>query len=283
MHEIRWIGLPGVANMRDVGGLPTIDGGVIRDGRLIRSDNLQELRPEAMDHLVHDLGVSDVVDLRTFVELAREGTGPFVGHERVRTSHFTLYADDTERAGIPRLEAESDGRPATSPEMPWVVKDRRARAAGRPGFADPEVDHDTRWSTHYLEYLTERPDAVLGALRVITEAPGAVIVHCAAGKDRTGTIVGMALAVAGAHPEAIIADYAATAERMEAVLARLRTRPAYAAQLAGQTVAQQSPRAETMRRLLETLEHGHGGVIGWLQGHGWTPAETAALRAKLRD
>lgn len=282
VHEIRWISLAGLANLRDVGGLPTLDGAMIAPGRLLRSDNLQDLPADTQARLVDDLGVTDVIDLRTYVEIAREGSGPFVGHERVRTSHFTLYADDTGQRGIPQLPDGPDDA-ATDPELPWVVKDRKAQAAGRPAFADPEVDHDTRWSGHYLDYLRERPDSVVGALRTISMAEGAVLVHCAAGKDRTGTIVGLALAAAGAQPEAIARDYAATAERLEAVLARLRTSPAYAAQLAGQSLAQQTPRAETMRTMLQALQRRYGGALGWLGQHGWTASDTAALHAKLRS
>ena len=40
-----WIDLEGLANLRDVGGLPTVDGGKIIPGRLLRSDNLQTLTP----------------------------------------------------------------------------------------------------------------------------------------------------------------------------------------------------------------------------------------------
>ena len=66
---------------------------------------------------------------------------------------------------------------------------------------------------HYLGYLEERPEEVAGALRSITTAPGAAIVHCAAGKDRTGVVVALALTMAGVEPEAIVADYIATGER----------------------------------------------------------------------
>ena len=106
MHDIRWIDLDGVVNMRDVGGMPTLDGGFIADGRLIRSDNLQELSDAAIKRLVDELGVTDVVDLRTHVEVAQEGAGPLVGHPRVRISHFTLYADDSPESGIPAAERE---------------------------------------------------------------------------------------------------------------------------------------------------------------------------------
>src|SRR5215203_3095265 len=72
----RWIELDGLVNMRDVGGLPTVDGGRTASGRLIRSDNLQDLSDADVQHLVDELGVTDVVDLRTGTELHLEGSGP---------------------------------------------------------------------------------------------------------------------------------------------------------------------------------------------------------------
>ncbi len=285
MHDIRWIDLDGVVNMRDVGGMPTLDGGFIADGRLIRSDNLQELSDAAIKRLVDELGVTDVVDLRTHVEVAQEGAGPLVGHPRVRISHFTLYADDSPESGIPAAERE----------LPWEIQARREalqrasarREAPRPAADRPHIvpggtDHDDFWSGHYLSYLGQRPESVVGALRAIAAAEGAVVVHCAAGKDRTGTITGLALVVAGARPESVVDDYAASAERVPQILERLLRRPAYAANLLHKTVAEQSPRPETMARLLAALERDHGGVLGWLANHGWTEADTERLRSKLR-
>ena len=72
----RWIELDGIVNMRDLGGLPTRDGGHTASGRLIRSDNLQDLTEADVQHLVEELGVTDVVDLRTETELHLEGPGP---------------------------------------------------------------------------------------------------------------------------------------------------------------------------------------------------------------
>ena len=154
-----------------------------------------------------------------------------------------------------------------------------------PPKRDPRLapDHDAFWSTHYLGYLDKRPDSVVSALRDISVSRGAVVVHCAAGKDRTGTVVGLALKVAGVTTEAVLADYAASAERVPLILERLRRRPAYAEDLVGKTVDEQSPRANTMARVLETLESQYGGVEGWLQTQAWTADDTARLRAKLRD
>ena len=265
-----WIELDGVDNMRDVGGLPTTDGGTVVAGRLIRSDNLQELPPASVRHLVDDLGVTDVVDLRTLVEVAKEGDGPMVAEPGVRIQNFTLYTEDTKESGIPAGERE----------LPWV-EDRNVGTTAK--IRRPKKEsrkHDAYWSKHYLGYLDRRPDSVVAALRAIGEADGAVLVHCAAGKDRTGTIVGLALLVVGVTPEAVIADFAASAERVPRILERLARHPAYAANLEGKTVAQQEPRAETMRLLIQALD-AEDGPETWLHRHGWTDADTQRLRAKL--
>ena len=270
MHDIRWIDLDGCVNMRDVGGIPTLDGARIAPNRLIRSDNLQDLTSADVAHLIDDIGVSDVVDLRSFVELAREGEGPLATRPEVRIHHFTLYAADSDEPGIPAGEQE----------LPWA-RGRDDTAPTPTPTAD--LDHDAHWSGHYLTYLDERPDSIVAALQAIAAAEGAVIVHCAAGKDRTGTIVGLALTAVGAVPGAIMADFAASAERVPLILERLMRRAAYADTIIGKTVDEQSPRAETMARLLGTLDTRHGGVLGWLAAQGWTDADTARLRAKLRE
>ena len=291
-HLPGWIELDGVDNMRDVGGLPTTDGGAIAAGRLIRSDNLQELPPASVRHLVDDLGVTDVVDLRTYVEVAKEGDGPLVAEPAVRFHHHTLYTEDTKESGIPagerRLPWETDRNIGTAAKgshgetgrSPGSAKGSHGETGPSPGSAKEDRKHDAYWSKHYLGYLDRRPDSVVAALRAIGEADGAVVVHCAAGKDRTGTVVGLALLVAGVTPEAVVADYAASAERVPRILERLARHPAYAANLEGKTVAQQEPRAETMRLLVEALDR-EGGAETWLHQHGWTDEDTERLRAKL--
>ena len=211
--------------MRDVGGLPTTDGGAIVTGRLIRSDNLQELPPASVRHLVDDLGVTDVVDLRTYVEVAKEGDGPLVAEPGVQFHHHTLYTEDTKESGIPagerRLPWETDRNMGTAAKVRRPKKGSHGETGRSPGSAKEDRKHDAYWSKHYLGYLDRRPDSVVAALRAIGEADGAVVVHCAAGKDRTGTVVGLALLVAGVTPEAVVADYAASAERVPRILERL--------------------------------------------------------------
>ena len=270
MYAPNWIDLDGVANMRDLGGMVTAGGDTVRPRRILRSDNLQDLTPPDVRTLVDDLGVSDVVDLRTHVEVAKEGDGPLRALPSVRHHHLTLYREDTSESGIPAAERA----------LPWETDERRAREEDeRNGLH--RHSHDEFWSEHYLSYLASRPDSIVAALRTIALSEGAVIVHCAAGKDRTGTVVGLALKVVGVPDALVIADYAASAERVAAIMTRLRAKTAYAENLKDKTVAQQSPTTDTMQMLLGTLDQRHGGVLGWLHEQGWDDTDTARLRRKL--
>ena len=255
----RWIELDGLVNMRDLGGLPTRDGGRTASGRLIRSDNLQDLSEADVTRLVDELGVTDVVDLRTEVELHLEGPGPLRRVESLTHHHHSL---------IPEQRPEDVERIAEKAlAVPW---------------RDEEKQRDARfWADHYLGYLSARPDSVSAALRVVAEARGAAVVHCAAGKDRTGTVVAMALDVAGVPHDEIVADYVLTAERIEAILDRLRVRPAYGEALAKQQTGEQVPRAASIETILGALEEGYGGAAGWLLAHGWDDADVKRLRARL--
>jgi protein-tyrosine phosphatase len=135
---------------------------------------------------------------------------------------------------------------------------------------------------HYLGYLEDRPDQVVAALESIARAPGAVLVHCAAGKDRTGVVVALALTAAGVRPEAVVADYAATGDRVEAILGRLRKSRTYARDIDSQPVVAHLARPETMAAFLQQMDVRYGGVVRWLADHGFGDDDLRLLRAKLR-
>lgn len=82
-----------------------------------------------------------------------------------------------------------------------------------PLLADPigyEVPHDT-----YGPMLDHHGDRIAAAFRVLANAPpgGPAVVYCNGGRDRTGGLVALALAVAGVLPEAIVDDYGLSPER----------------------------------------------------------------------
>jgi protein tyrosine/serine phosphatase len=112
---------------------------------------------------------------------------------------------------------------------------------------------------------------------------GAALVHCAAGKDRTGVLSALALEVAGATREAIVEDYVATGERLELILTRLRGSDTYRGDLDSRPADDHKPRAKYIEQFLDVLDDRFGGPMGWLTQHGWTTTDTEALRSRLRD
>jgi protein-tyrosine phosphatase len=258
----RWIDLEGAVNARDVGGIPLVDGGTVATGRLLRSDNLQDLSPADVAHLVEDHGLRAVIDLRTGVEVRLEGPGPLLSDERVTVAHHSLY---------PEAGAHTDVIAAET-VVPWQLGQGRA-----------DLPDETPTVQTYMGYLEHRPDSIIAALRTIAEPRegGAVLVHCAAGKDRTGLVVALALEVAGARRDAIVADYAVTAERIEAIIARLATTPTYTRDVEGHAAARHAPRPQSMARILELLDERHGSPAGWLAASGLEDEARDVLRARL--
>jgi len=254
---VAWIDLDGAVNVRDLGALPTSDGQRTVAGRLLRGDNLQNLSPSDVRRLVRDIGVTTVVDLRSPAEVSAEGPGPLTRVESVRHAYLSVLPErgTATDAAADALAVRRDGA--------------RSRYAG-----------DIR-AGYYLGYLEDRPDHVVAAVRSVAESPGAALVHCAAGKDRTGVVVALALSAVGVRREAVVADYTATAERMPAVLGRLRASTTYATDLDKAPDDDHMPRAETMTAFLDEVDGRYGGVLRWLADHGFAADDLASLHAKL--
>ena len=146
--------------------------------------------------------------------------------------------------------------------------------------ADPKNVTSTMGAL-YLEMLDARPELFAAALIAIAEAPpGAVVVHCAAGKDRTGLVVALALTVAGADPAVVADDYALTSERLgpyiDVELAKIEDPE----QRAFWRKHQSTP-AEFMTGVLDHLQQEYGGVQAYLRAGGMTDEQLTALRDRL--
>jgi protein tyrosine/serine phosphatase len=255
-----WIELEGAANVRDLGGLATQDGGETAAGRLLRGDNLQELSPSDVARLVGDIALTTVVDLRSTAELVSEGPAPLDAVAAVRHAHHPILS---EQGSATDVVADV-----------LLAQDRDEQDRSRYP-ADPLCGH-------YLGYLEARPDQVVAALRSVAAADGAALVHCAAGKDRTGVVVALALTSVGVRPQDVVADYAATAERITGIVERLRRSPIYAADINSKPAEEHRPRPQTMTAFLEQVRARYGGVNGWLAGHGFGQDDLGLLHARLR-
>jgi protein tyrosine/serine phosphatase len=243
---VTWLSLDGAVNARDVGGLPTVDGHLTQPGVLLRADNLQDLSDRDVETLLGH-GVGTVVDLRTAAEVELTGPGP-LRRTDVRHVHLDL---------IPHgLEGESP----------------LARAIPDESAGPHAVDH------FYFDYVHDAPEEIGTALRTIADPnSGAVLVHCAAGKDRTGVVVALALSLVGVHREAVVADYARSDERVALVRERLIATPLYSDSIRKRTLESMRPHAGNMERFLDRIDREYGGVHAF----GMTVGVEEGLVAKL--
>ena len=250
-----WIELDGVLNMRDLAGTRLAGGDRIAPHRLVRSDNLNFLTDHDVAVLIEQIGVVDVVDLRSCYECQRIGVSPLEDDPRVRVHHGSLYPETDPSSDVP----------------PWKASVDAIGSANR----------NDELAQHYLNYLRWSPEVVVGYLRVIASSPGATVVHCAAGKDRTGTIIGLLLCALGADEQDIIDDYAASGQRLSQIVARLgEATSAGAATHGAYDTPDQSTPPEVMARFLELLG-GQQGALDLLGSHGWTAADHEQLRRTL--
>jgi hypothetical protein len=257
-------------NVRDVGGLPTVDGRTTRSGVLLRSDNLQDLTEDDVAQLLEQRGLKTVIDLRSGGELHLTGPGPLkASHIRdVQHVHLSL---------IPEWDGEPD-----QAEVDRALDDI-AQQATLPSLPDRSRPSDpTDLAGHYTGYV-ERAGANIGtALKVLADpASGTSLVHCAAGKDRTGVVIALALSLVGVTRAAVVADYVRSAERAEAILARLAATAAYGPGLVGVTAVQTAPVASSMEGFLDAVDREYGGPHGLAMSLGVDEETVARLAARL--
>ncbi|AYY11397.1 tyrosine-protein phosphatase [Actinobacteria bacterium YIM 96077] len=260
----RWVDLVGAVNVRDLGGLPTEDGAVTRFGQILRADNLQDLTSSDVSHLLDVLRLTDVIDLRSSAEIALEGPGPLTREPSVTIHHLGMLAEPENQGGVDDVDGDA--------VLPWAQGE--------------DSDEQRPWlppGEFYFMTLKQRPDAVLAALRVMASSPGAALVHCAAGKDRTGVLVALTLTAVGVPREAIVEDYAMSNTRIERIVDRLRRTPTYADDLNSRPMSSHYALPETMNDFLTLADEHFGGLTAWLESHGWTSDDTDALRARLVD
>ena len=244
----RWIALEGAVNARAV--VP---------GVLLRADNLQSLSARDVRILIEQEALELVLDLRTDIEVALEGPGPMTAEQSVRIEHRSLYPD---------LRPDTD-EPQSRTLTPWVES------------IDDEWPEESLIVRAYLSYLSRRPDSVIGSVRAIARADSAVLVHCAAGKDRTGVVVALALDAAGVDRGAIVDDYLASAQRIDAIIARLVSSPTYGPGLGGRDPQEHAPLPGTMERFLELVDERFGGSVSWLSSHGLSDLDLERLQRRL--
>jgi protein tyrosine/serine phosphatase len=176
MTKSRHLQWDGCANVRDLGGIRTRDGAEIRRGAIVRADALDRLSAGGWAALEAH-GVRTVIDLRNDDELGMD-VAP-------------------RPAALTTLHLPLDGVEDRAFWQEWH---------GRPEFGTP---------IYYRPFLNHFPERTAAVFTAIARAePGGIAVHCGIGRDRTGLIAILLLALAGVGPEEIAADYALSEDRV---------------------------------------------------------------------
>jgi protein-tyrosine phosphatase len=143
-------------------------------------------------------------------------------------------------------------------------------------------------ATRYRHTLETVGPAFAQAVRLTGAAKGPTLIHCTAGKDRTGLVVAVLLAALGVARAEIVEDYLQTERNMPGVLARIETAPELEdGRALVERIASTQPEIFTappaaISAALDVLDRA-GGVDAWLALHGVSDAELQRLRERLLE
>lgn len=245
------VGLRHAPNFRDLGGLVTVDGRSIAPGRLFRSGVFDQLDDIDRSHL-RAIGLQVAIDLRSSDE---------------RAARVNAFPD-----GVDELV-----RPVTDVSAhPQTIADRIARG-DTDGLGAEMLISGNR---HFVEDQAPRFGEVVRTM--LDPENHAVVVHCTAGKDRTGFAVACALWTLGVDGDTVTADYLRTNSIMhdhhERTLAEVASRGIDTTKLEEMLVV----RAEYLDAAVDAARARYGSIDGFVRaGLGIGDAERDAARSRL--
>ncbi|QHC01443.1 hypothetical protein EK0264_14875 [Epidermidibacterium keratini] len=245
----RTLQVDGALNARDLGGMPAGDGRVIRRGVVVRMDSPQFVTDDGARTLLDEHGIRTVLDLRYPTESQEGGIGPLATDAVTHVNIPIKSSDEQVAPGLRQMIEAAEGRPPA------------------------EVTFE-----YYQGYFTASDgQAIVAAVRELVR-PDALpaVVHCAAGKDRTGAVVAIALSAVGVPDEVIADDYAASAAAVAGIVRRLRDTGAYE-ELDESTIDMQLTRHDTMTLLLAWIGEQYGGAREFLLARGFTEDDLQRL------
>lgn len=259
----RRIPIPGTANLRDVGGYRAADGSEVLRRRLYRSEAIVD-RGGPDSYSFHDAAHAvhyRALDLRTVIDLRAEREAGLAPTAWARATGARLYEFPIAEGG--------EGADTNYIRMLISGEMDRFDAEDMAGF--------------YIGLLENRAETWGAAYRVLSERDRLpALVHCAAGKDRTGVFIALVLSSLGVPDDLVATDYSLTD----------RYRPnridAYAHRFVAAGRDPEIARAlfespyQAMRSMLDHLSAVYGGPVGYLQDRAGVSAEQIdRLRAAL--
>jgi protein-tyrosine phosphatase len=240
-HDARRLNWDGCPNARDLGGFPAAEGKWTRRGAIVRSDSPHRLSDVGQQSLV-DHGVRTIVDLRLPEEVSANSY-PF---------------------------AEPGAHGITYRNVSFIDP-------AAPGPTGPQSLADD-----YVDMLDRYRSRVVDAMRAIALAPpGGVLIHCAAGKDRTGLISALLLDLVGVPRRLIAEDYALSSHYLRAQTDEWIAREPEKRAEREADVARWWTRPEVMLDVLDRLDRRHRGTAEYLRAAGLSEGDVAAIRERL--
>ncbi len=251
-----------IRNFRDFGGYATKDGGKVRRARLFRSAHFAEASTQDLARLA-ELGATAIADLRRPDERARE------------PNRFPQASDSDEKIQVIAFGDEPGA------EAPWMVFVR----AG--DFSVPAIRNFMIGTYRELPFEESHIALYRDWLLALAEASGPAIIHCAAGKDRTGFGVAVTLGLLGVSRADIMADYLLTNHvlTMDGGLSRIRKK---LGNPGGDAVSDEAMllfagvHADYLQAAMDAVDERHGGVGSYVKNVlGVDSATEARLRLTL--
>ncbi len=232
----------GSYNIRDLGGYLTASGMRIQPKRLIRADHPLRLTATGREALLA-YGIRNIIDLRSNAEVAGS-PHEFVRHSQIQYLHVPLGE-------------------LADPTLAEQIKQARL--------------YD--WQFLVLAHAQHQIAVIFRSM--IQVGPGGILVHCHAGKDRTGMIAALTLALLGVDTELIVNDYALSAGNLQAMYAPWIAEVAHDPQQLAGLLHDISSEPATMRDMLTYLTTHYGGAQAYLQHCGMSRQELDMLEAQL--
>ena len=241
--------LEGAVNFRDFGGYPAGENRV-RTGKLFRSGDPHGLSDVAIAHVAQRLGIRTIIDLRSDSERSLRLVD--FGRVGVRMVHEPILTNQTNPAAV---------------EQDALLK-----------MARGEFD----WVGLYTLMLEKNVAAFGRMLRLLATSEHApVLIHCAAGRDRTGVSVALIQMVLGVSDDDIAVDYALTGD----LLSKGWTSNSLPLFFNGSNLSLEErirsteTRAEWMHAVLAGVRKQFGGVNGFLEAAGVTPHHLSQIHS----
>ncbi|OQO02377.1 hypothetical protein B0A48_11931 [Cryoendolithus antarcticus] len=244
-----FIEIEGIANFRDIGGYPTTSSKKVRNGLVYRAADPSKVTLEGLKKMKEELGITTIFDFRSLPELQR--TGPEWAD--VETDHPDPFAPyGITRHWTPVFAAQDYG-----PEQ-VALRYKHYTRSGTEGFVQA-----------YRDILSSGTEAYEKVFRHLAqEAPGGCLVHCTAGKDRTGVLVALLFLLVGVEHEVIAEEYSFTDLGLQHLkpmfIERLLRNPALAGDEAG-VANMVSSRTECMRDSIVMINEEFGGAETYIK------------------